>query len=496
MQHRYNFNDPRPLQPDNYPMMCWGQNNKYCAAALMWTLFFGGKDFAPDFFIDGLNVQEYLQKHFLDCVQEIASRIKDYPNVLGFDSLNEPCAGWIGKAMDDRHLYNRKNDYALPGLAWSPIDALFSSYGYSIKIPDLQLSILKGGFVPKKYVESNPNHVSLWLDNRHDPFLEAGAWEIRDDSLVIQKNNWFQQVDDHHVDFDNDYMFPFVNRVSDTIRKINDDWIILAEKDAAMAFFDCAFPSNLPVRSANVTHWYDPVISGMKNFFYPFSLDVMEKKVVAGAKGIQHLYERQLQRIIHASDCIEGGLPTLIGEFGIQFDMDKGKTYQKFAQGNHSPKLWFKQSLALDIMFNAMDALLLSCTLWNYAASNRNDLRIGDGWNQEDCSVFSIDQQIDKNDINSGGRGLEGFLRPYARFIQGIPLKMEFNRKKGIFDLHFIADPLIIQPTEIFIPNYRYPNGYDLKADELEIVQGTPDSQLIWLKAKTAKEFDITIARK
>ena len=46
-------------------------------------------------------------------------------------------------------------------------------------------------------------------------------------------------------------------------------------------------------------------------------------------------------------------------------------------------------------MYDALDELLLHSTQWNYTASNRNDLRIGDGWNQEDLSIFTRDQQDD-----------------------------------------------------------------------------------------------------
>ena len=59
-----------------------------------------------------------------------------------------------------------------------------------------------------------------------------------------------------------------------------------------------------------------------------------------------------------------------------------------------------------------MQCLLMNSTQWNYTASNRNDQAVGDGWNQEDLSIYSIDQRSDPADINSGGRALKGFVRP------------------------------------------------------------------------------------
>ena len=110
-------------------------------------------------------------------------------------------------------------------------------------------------------------------------------------------------------------------------------------------------------------------------------------------------------------------------------------------------------------MYNALDTLLINGTQWNYTASNRNDLAIGDGWNQEDLSIFSRDQQTDPADINSGGRALAGFVRPYARATQGIPRRMKFDRVSGTFEFIFECYPSATRSTEIFVPRIQYPRG-------------------------------------
>ena len=61
MQYHYDFSDPRKVQEDRYPTMCWSQNYRYAGNAVPWTLFFAGRTFTPDFLIDGVNVQDYLQ---------------------------------------------------------------------------------------------------------------------------------------------------------------------------------------------------------------------------------------------------------------------------------------------------------------------------------------------------------------------------------------------------------------------------------------------------
>jgi len=108
----------------------------------------------------------------------------------------------------------------------------------------------------------------------------------------------------------------------------------------------------------------------------------------------------------------------------------------------------------LDLMYNALDRHLLNCTLWNYTASNRNDAAIGDGWNQEDLSVFSRDQLSDANDVNSGGRALEGFVRPFVRACQGTLKEMRFDRASSMRSPHsgFLAFLVRGRPSEKAVP--------------------------------------------
>ena len=81
---------------DPFPRMVWPSNGIKLASATMFSLFFGGNDFAPLTRVEGEPVQEYLQRHYIGAIQELARRISDLPNVVGYDSLNEPSAGWIG----------------------------------------------------------------------------------------------------------------------------------------------------------------------------------------------------------------------------------------------------------------------------------------------------------------------------------------------------------------------------------------------------------------
>src|SRR6266480_698656 len=87
--------------PENFPKMVWSTNYYRLACQVIFTLFFAGKDFAPKAVIDGKNIQDYLQEHFIAACQHLAKRINeagDLSNetVIGWESINEPNRGLVG----------------------------------------------------------------------------------------------------------------------------------------------------------------------------------------------------------------------------------------------------------------------------------------------------------------------------------------------------------------------------------------------------------------
>ncbi len=485
-------------QEDRYPTMSWSQNARWPVNGIMWTLFFAGRDFAPGLVIDGHNVQDYMQEHYLAAQAEVARRVRELPNVLGFDTLNEPHEGWIGHALSYRHL-GPSEENPLPagaGLAWSPIDAMLVSHGVTRVIPVLAYDkALKRAAVTRERT-MNERMVSIWKDGARDPFQAAGAWRLRaDGGFEILREDFFQRVGDRAVNFIEDYMGPFIVRVAKSMRAINPDWILFAELDPLSGFLGPGFPADTPPQTVNAGHWYDIVTLGTKTFRTDFTLDAMSGETAAAAAQLQTRYEQQLARFAKTSERIGGGAPTLIGEFGIPFDLNGAQAYRAFHAGDRSAVPWTPHIVALDMMYNALDTLLLSSTQWNYTASNRNDLAVGDGWNQEDLSIFSRDQQTDPADPSSGGRALEGFVRPFARAIQGTPRRMKFERLTGRFEFVFDADPTVPAATEIFAPRLQYPHGCDLEISGGE-ARLDLESQQVTIAAGGAGEVRIVLRRR
>jgi len=247
----------------------------------------------------------------------------------------------------------------------------------------------------------------------------------------------------------------------------------------------------VPKNAVNAAHWYDVATLGKKQAMLLGNFDRRTGKIVVGKKNIQKMFISQLKTIKDVAKSIQGGIPTLIGEFGVPYDLNKKEAYGKYK--TEPETAWDSHINALTMYYNAIDANLLHSTQWNYTADNNN--KWGDLWNLEDLSIFSRDQQLNPNDINSGGRAIKGFCRPYIICCAGIPLKMEFDIEEGTFYFDFDGNPSINAPSILYIPKIQYPKGFEIIISEGEI-EKREDEQLVYIKSKTEGIHTIKIIKK
>ena len=221
-------------------------------------------------------------------------------------------------------------------------------------------------------------------------------------------------------------------------------------------------------RVVHAPHWYDGVTLFLKQFVPFLGVDAQEGTRAWGSRRVERSFAAQLARVRTEASERGRGVPTLIGEFGIPFDLAGGRAYRT-GDFRH-------QVRAMDRTFRALEANLLSGTLWNYASDNDNER--GDQWNGEDLSIFSRDQQHDPADPDSGGRALEAVVRPYARAVAGLPLKMSYDVRRRAFELVFRHDPAVEAPTEIYLPVLHYPHGYRVEVSDGEY-EASEDEHLL-----------------
>src|SRR3546814_4808763 len=107
-------------------------------------------------------------------------------------------------------------------------------------------------------------------------------------------------------------------------------------------------PTPLPKASVNAGHWYDV----RTLFFKTFDAPVGEAQA-----AVRDRYVRELGVVEGLADAQPGGMPTLIGEFGIPFDLDEGAAYDAWAAGERGRDVWGPHSTALGLMYDAMDQI-------------------------------------------------------------------------------------------------------------------------------------------
>ncbi|MCA9980278.1 MAG: alpha/beta fold hydrolase, partial [Anaerolineales bacterium] len=402
-----------------------------------------------------VGVQEYLQSHYLNAIKQVALRVKDMPHVMGYDTLNEPSSGWIG--VTDLH---QPTGLFQQGLAPSPWQAMQAAAGLPTEVPVMELSFQ--GLKVLGHEVMNPEGVRLWREGYAGVWQENGVWQLgANDEPELLRPRHFSEIHGREIDFNRDYMRPFIERFAREIRAIHPQAILFAEGTLEKGL---PYLPDLP-QTVNASHWYDAAVLFQRQFRANFALNAQKMRPVLGRQNVQTSFNSQLAHIKQEGKERVGG-PTLLGEFGIAYDLNDKIG---FTAGDFSPHIG-----ALDRSLKALEANLLSGTLWNYTADNDNEH--GDQWNGEDLSIFSRDQFLpaplhDPHDLDEGGRATAAFVRPYPTHTAGEPLALSFDPHTRRFEFRFRHDPSLPLgevATEIFVPDYHYSVGLAVELSDGE----------------------------
>jgi hypothetical protein len=464
------------VKGDPFPKMIWPTNYNKLGAATMFTLFFGGNDFAPQLKADSMSVQDYLQTHYINAIKQVAMKLKNLPNVIGFDTFNEPSAGYIG--MSDLNVYGVLKNGAMP----TPFEGMMLGDGNSLEVKRFEFALT--GAKEKEKIVVNPNKFYAWKNPSRDIWKEAGVWGYGiQQKPVLLKPDYFNVRRGKQVDFSEDYFKPFVKKYKAAIHSVDGSWLIFAE--AALLHELPKFSESESDHLVNAGHWYDAATLLTKKYSSWLGVDVIKRKAVFGKSAIRKTFHNNMAHKKEETERALGSKPTLIGEFGVPFDMNEKGAYKK---GNFSD-----HEASLDRSFQAMESNLLSYTLWNYTSDNDN--LHGDQWNGEDLSIFSKSQQKNSADINSGGRALKAAIRAYPYKIAGEPIGYFFNMDKGEFYLKFKTDKSISAPTEIFVPAFHFSKGFEVQSS-LGKLEFDKANQLLLFYAEKEGEQILVVRKK
>ncbi|TGK08858.1 glycosyl hydrolase family 35 [Leptospira fletcheri] len=433
-------------QGRNYRRMSWPLNYQKYACATMFSLFFGGRTFAPHLMIRGRNVQDFLQDQYIAAVCKLAKRLVKYKNVIGFDSLNEPSPGWIGK----RNLGEFSGFGFGKVTATSPFQEMFLSEGKSVNANQSYML----GFTGVNFGKSrlNSHSVRLWKEGKSCVWKDHGVWDYDPNGApMLLKADYFYKYRGRKVEFYSEYMLPFLQKFKKNVQAVQKRFFIFVESDPTGLDLEWREEDRPGVSGVvNATHWYDASVLLLKRFIPWFGIHVFKQRPVFGRKNIQAAYEDTVRMIKDLSLKKMRNCPTVIGETGIPMDLN-GRT--AFLDKNYAPL-----ESALDRMLVPLEKQFVHYTLWNYTPDNTHSL--GDRWNEEDLSLFSLDtpQEVDAD----GGRAVRAFSRPYPIRTKGVPEAIRFDMQTSLFKYSFREDGREIPSAEIFLPEIHYKNGFEV----------------------------------
>ncbi|KAF1331659.1 putative glycosyl hydrolase, partial [Globisporangium splendens] len=443
-----------------FPKMIWPTNYYKLAAATMFTLFWAGAKYAPKCHVNGVQVQEFLQSHYISALTELAKSLKGLKNVAGFGTMNEPGNGYIGS--EDISKFISPGDLK-NGLAPTPFQGMVLGEGIAQSVDVWENSIwamVRGKPSGKEWVD--PKGVRAWKQGRRCIWMDEGVWRIdASGKPALLKPAYFAGMD-----FGKECYVPFTTRFTKSIQQVLQKSMIFVEMPP-MEFNGGEFPDIDPKvipHAVNAMHWYDLATLFFCSWSDYFTIDFYTQRLVFGNAARRRVHEGHLKHIMTFGKKMHNA-PTLIGEVGIPYNMNKGKAYET---GDFNG-----QVSALDHTVSCLEANMLSYTLWCYAADNSN--KYGDMWNLEDLSLASPDTEkkvIAKSNgshhRDDAARALIAFSRPHATRVAGVPLKSQFTLKELHYELQFSTNKWkpIDAPTEIFVPHVQYPRGYKVTASD------------------------------
>lgn len=393
-----------------------------------------------------MNIQDYLQSHFVEAFGVLADKIREADAehnfglldecVIGWDSLNEPFAGFCG-------LKNLETDSTAhgaslkKGLQPTVLQNLNLGMGAKQVIENWDF----GSFGPKRAgeVEVDPKGVRMWITAeeagevegissrwgwRRSPQWKLGSciWALHgvwspDSSQILQPTYFSTTSTDEPASFLRDFWLPHFESYATRIRASHPDAILFVQPPV----FEQPIPipeTILQGRACLSTHYYDglTLVTRHWNWFNADALGLIRgnyrwtwQAVKIGSRAIRNSLQSQLSILksdaaLLSSTTTAPAYPTLIGEIGTPMDMDNkrsyGLPYADEKDGDAFKGDFSEQIKALDASLNALDGdNCLSAAIWCYAVGNGHQW--GDEWNLEDLSLWSADdaEKVEEGDL-------------------------------------------------------------------------------------------------
>jgi hypothetical protein len=488
--------------PESFPAMIWSTNYGKLATATMFTLFFGGKIFAPNCIVDDMNIQDYLQQHFINAVMQVVHRIhKEGNNVLenvlvvGYDTINEPNEGYIEIA--DITKFRDKIDDLKKG--WTPTAYQGFRLGSGLATEIEEWDMTWSGPKKQRNVLVDPKGVQAWLSKEERDQVDKvfgwsrssswrpgciwaahGVWDY--DQQTPKQLDYFavhpktgDPIEFHQL------WLAHIQTYAEAIRSVHTQAVLFVQP--TVLSYPPEFPSSFK-RLVYVPHWYDGLTLVQKTW-KNYNVDVIGLKrgkygngplkyvraLRVGEKSIRKCFQEQLGTLQHEGRDRVGEYPCLLGEIGIPYDMNQNSS-TSFTSSSIIRTLFSylclgafdsgeeiindpssPQNRAMDACLNALEGNLLNYTLWNYVSDNSS--KWGDQWCGEDLSLWQ------RAPDGTNARDIPAIHRPHPRRTAGTPQSIESitatEKQPATFKYSCIPNVDTKHATEIYVPEKYFP---------------------------------------
>ena len=218
-----------------------------------------------------VNIQDFLQDHFMDAITALTQRIHDERGledsvVLGYDTLNEPCMGWIG--VEDMNIFPEEQELKT-GLTPTPIQTLMLGEGLPCVVEDWDF----GSMGPKRSraVLFDPAGVRAWREGVQCIWEQHGVWSKSTQTLL--RPDYFHRDPNTgvHISFLKDCWKPFVATFSAKIRAIHKNAMVFVDPPVNM--IPPTFTDAERTGLVYAPHWYDGLTLINKHYNEWFSVD-------------------------------------------------------------------------------------------------------------------------------------------------------------------------------------------------------------------------------
>lgn len=380
--------------PAEFPKMLWPTNYTRLACETTFTLFYAGRDLAPNAIIDGKNIQDYLTDHFIAACAHLAQRIHEAGGledecIIGWETMNEPHRGLVGwedlDALPDE-LKMRK------GTCPTPWQAILTGSGRAVEVDVYDFNTFGPYKSGRELVD--PEGVQAWLSKDYDDskygwkrdpgwklgeclWAQNGVWDPSQDLLL--KKDYFSSIPKSgekldYEKFTNLYYMHHFRKYRDAIRAIHKNAIILIQSAVLEIPPNIKGTADDDQRLIFATHYYDGVTLIQKHWNKYYNVDIFgllrhrySNPVFAvrlGETAIRNCLRDQLRAIREEGMQYLGEHPTLFTEIGIPYDMDDKYAYKT---GDYS-----SQTSSLDANHFAVEGSgAQGFTWWTYVGQVR-----------------------------------------------------------------------------------------------------------------------------